>query len=201
MEIELEDFYKRGLWVTKRAGGFGAKKKYALIDDKGKLKIRGFETVRRDWCTLARKLQNRVIKQILKDGNEKKALAYLKEVVKKLKQRKVSQKDILIKTQLKKPISEYKAISPHVIAAKKMQEQKIPVDLGNIIEYYIAETRGKKKLVREKVKLPSEKGEYNLEYYLERQILPAVENIFQVFGIDVKEITEGKKQDKLNKWM
>ena len=73
MELELEDFYKRGLWVTKRTGEFGAKKKYALMDEKGKLKIRGFETVRRDWCNLTRKLQNNVIKQILKDGNEKKS--------------------------------------------------------------------------------------------------------------------------------
>ncbi len=194
MELELEDFYKRGIWVTKRTGTFGAKKKYALIDYHGKLKIRGFETVRRDWCNLARKLQSKIIKQILEDGNEKKALEYLKEIVKKIKERKITQKDILIKTQLKKPISEYKAITPHVIAAKKMQEQKIPVDMGNIIKYYIAETQGKKKLVRDKVKLPEEKGEYNIEYYLERQILPAVENIFQVFGINVKEIIEGKKQ-------
>ena len=49
MELELEDFYKRGIWVTKRSGELGAKKKYALIDYKEKLKIRGFETVRRDW--------------------------------------------------------------------------------------------------------------------------------------------------------
>ena len=194
MELELEDFYKRGIWVTKRTGGFGAKKKYALIDYKGKLKIRGFETVRRDWCNLARKVQNNIIKQILKDGNEKKALEYVKEIVKKIKQREIEHKDILIKTQLKKPISEYKAISPHVIAAKKMQEQKIPVELGNIIKYYIAETRSKKKLVRDKVKLPEEKGEYNIEYYLTKQILPAVENIFQVFDINIREIIEGKKQ-------
>ena len=194
MELELEDFYKRGIWVTTRSGGFGAKKKYALIDYEGKLKIRGFETVRRDWCNLARKLQNKIINQILKDGNEKKALEYVKEIVKKVKQREIDKKDILIKTQLKKPISEYKSISPHVIAAKKMHEQKIPIELGSLVKYYIAETRDKKKLVRDKVKLPDEKGEYNIEYYLTKQVLPAVENIFQVFGIDVKEITEGKKQ-------
>ena len=103
----------------------------------------------------------------------------------------------MIKTQLKKPISEYKAISPHVIAAKKMREQEIPASQGNIISYYIAETKGKAKLVRDKVKLPNEKGDYNLEYYLERQILPAVENIFQVFDINIKEVIEGKRQTSL----
>ena len=203
MELELEDFYKRGLWVTTRGGTIGAKKKYALIDKNKKVKIRGFETVRRDWCTLARKVQDKVIRQILNDGNEKKALEYVKEIVKKIKQRKVDKEDLIIKTQLKKPISEYKAISPHVIAARKMHEKEIPVSQGHLIEYYIAETpKGvKTKLVREKVKLPEEKGEYDIKYYLEHQILPAVENIFQVFKIEIKEITDKKKQDKLSKWM
>ena len=200
MELELDGFFKRGLWVTTRSGTTGAKKKYALIDEEGKIKIRGFETVRRDWCNLARKLQNEVIKSILEKGNEKKALESVKEIIKKLKQRKISKEDLIIKTQLKKPISEYKAISPHVIAAKKMHEKKIPISQGNLVRYYIAETREKKKLVRDKVKLPDEKGEYNIKYYLENQILPAIENIFQVFDINVKEIIDGKKQDKLSKW-
>jgi len=197
IELDLEDFYKRGIWVTKRTGKFGAKKKYALITENEKLKIRGFETVRRDWCALAREVQNKVIRMVLKDGNEKRALDYVKEIVKKIKERKIDRKEILIRTKLKKPISEYKNISPHVIAAKKMKEQKILIDEGALIEYFIAETREKKKLVREKVKLVSEKGEYDLKYYLERQILPAVENIFQIFEIDIKEFIEGKKQMKL----
>jgi len=200
MHLELEDFYKRGLWVTTRAGVTGAKKKYALLGKDNKLKIRGFETVRRDWCRLSRDLQNKIIKQILEDGNEKKALVYLKKIIKKLKERKVEQEDLIIRTQLKKPISEYVARGPHVIAAEKMKEQEIPISQGNIVEYYIAETSGKKKLVREKVKLPHEKGKYDIEYYLERQVLPAVENIFQVFGLNVKEIIEGKKQTTLGEF-
>ena len=199
MELDLEGFFKRGLWVTKRTGDFGAKKKYALMDEQGKIKIRGFETVRRDWCNLAREVQNKVIKLVLEKGNEKEAIEYIKEVVKKLKTRKISKEDIMIRTQLKKSISDYKSISPHVIAAKKMKELLIAVSEGNLIEYYIAEIPNKKsKLVREKVKLPQEEGEYNIEYYLERQILPAVENIFQVFGIEIKEIIEEKKQKKLS---
>jgi len=196
MELELEDFYERGLWVTKRTGEFGAKKKYALINEKDKLKIRGFETIRRDWCNLVRELQNRVLQYILRDGNEKRALEIVKKTIADLKERKVERDEILIKTQLKKPISEYKSITPHVIAAKKMQEQGKPLDIGMLIKYFIAETREVKKLVREKVKLPDEKGEYNIKYYLEHQIIPAVENIFEVFGITKDDIL-GKQQKKL----
>ncbi len=198
MELELEDFYKRGIWVTKRTGEFGAKKKYALITEKDKLKVRGFETVRRDWCTLARELQSEVLKRILEDGNEKSALELVKKVIKDLKERKIDKDKILIRTQLKKPINEYKSITPHVIAATKIKERGEPVDIGMLIEYFIAETREKKSLVREKVKLPDEKGEYNIKYYLEHQILPAIENIFDVFSINVKELADGKKQMKLS---
>ena len=197
MELELEDFYKRGIWVTTRTGEFGAKKKYALIDEEGKFKIRGFETVRRDWCALAREVQNKILLMILKEGNEEKALEYLKKVSKKIKERKIDLKEIVIQTQLKKPLGDYKAVTPHVVAARKMKEREIPISPGTLIKYYIAETEGKKKLVRDKVKLLDEEGKYNIEYYLEKQILPAVENIFQVFGVDVKDIIKDGKQKTL----
>ncbi len=200
MHLELEGFFKRGLWVTTRSGLTGAKKKYAMLDEDNKMKIRGFETVRRDWCALARKVQNKILNLILKEGNEKKSLEYVKEIVKKLKSREVDKSELIIKTQLKKPISEYKAISPHVVAARKMHKMNIPVSEGNLVEYYIAETDEKKKLVRDRVKLPDEKGEYDIEYYLKNQILPAVENIFQVFDIDINELINTKNQGKLNKW-
>jgi DNA polymerase, archaea type len=199
MELESEGYFKRGIWVTKRTGEYGAKKKYALIDEKNQIKIRGFETVRRDWCQLARKTQNKVLELILKNGNEKQALKYLLEVIEKIKKRKISKDELIIKTQLKKPISEYKTESPHVTIAKKMRKLEIPTNIGTLIEYYIAENSGKK-LIRERAKLPSENGNYDIEYYLNNQIIPSVENILEVFGINTKEITSGKKQEKLGKW-
>ncbi len=200
MALELEDFYKRGIWVTKRTGEFGAKKKYALITEENKLKIRGFETVRRDWCPLAREMQNNVLLMILKEGNEVKALEYIKKIVKEVKERKIELKKMVIRTQMKKPLSEYKSITPHVIAARKMVERKMPLDAGSLIEYYLAETKDKKKLIRDKVKLSDEKGEYNIEYYLKHQILPAVENILQVFNVNITEILDGKKQKTLGEF-
>ena len=205
MELDFEGSFKRGLWVTKRTGEFGAKKKYALIDKEDKIKIRGFETVRRDWCKLARDVQNKILQLILKDGNETEALIYLKKIIKKIKNREITLDQLIIKTQLKKPIEEYKSISPHVTIAKKMKEQNLPVNIGMLIEYYIAEPEnhqktknGKNKsLVRERAKMMDESGEYDIEYYLNNQIIPAVENIFEVFKVNTKELVEGKNQKKL----
>jgi len=197
MELELEDFYKRGLFVTKRTGDFGAKKKYALINWENKIKIRGFETVRRDWCSLARELQDNVLDMILEKGKSDEALIYTKKIVNDLKTRKIDKNELIIRTQLRKSLHEYVAISPHVIAARKMQERGIPIDIGMLIEYFIAETRERKALIRDMTKLPDEKGEYNIKYYINNQIIPAVENIFAVFGIEKEELIDGKKQKKI----
>ncbi len=197
MELDLEGFFKRGIWVTKRTGDFGAKKKYALIDENDKMKVRGFETVRRDWCNLARETQNKVLELILKNGNEKKAVEYIKDVIKKIRNREVDLSLLIIRTQLKKLIEEYKTISPHVTIAKKMKEKNLPVNIGMLIEYYIAEDNKKKALVRERAKLPDEPGNYDIEYYLKNQILPAVENILEVFYVDINSLLDGKKQMNL----
>ncbi|MFH1521993.1 MAG: DNA-directed DNA polymerase [archaeon] len=195
MELDLENFYVRGLFVAKRGIKTGAKKKYALVDKKGKVKIRGFETVRRDWCQLTRDLQSKMLARILEDGNEKKALNFLKDVVKKLKERKVELEDLMIRTQLRRPLNEYLAEGPHVIAAKKMEARGIQVSTGMLIEYFVGEGPGKR--IGDRVYLADEKAKYDIDYYLGNQILPAVENIFDVFGIDVRAVIDGEKQEKL----
>ena len=200
MELDLEGFFKRGIWVTKRTGDFGAKKKYALIGEDNKIKIRGFETVRRDWCKLARKTQNEILKMILENGDDRKAKKYLEKIIKKIKNRDVDLKDLVIRTQLKKPIEEYKSINPHVTIAKRMKDEGLPVSVGMLIEYYIAESDKKRSLVRERARMVGDKDDYDIDYYLNKQILPSVENIFEVFNVDTKELVEGKKQTKLGEF-
>jgi len=195
MELDLEDFYKRGLFVAKRGKIGGAKKKYAMLDENDKMKIRGFETVRRDWCKLTRNLQNEVLNKILHEGNERSALDLLIGVVKRLKDRQVDLDDLMIRTQLRKPLNEYLAQGPHVVAAKKMLDQEIPVSVGMLIRYYIGEGSGKR--IGDRVFLPDEKAKYDIDYYLKNQILPAVENIFDVFGVNVSDVASGSKQQKL----
>ncbi len=201
MELELEDFYKRGIWVTKRTGEFGAKKKYALLNEKNQLKVRGFETVRREWCDLAREVQNDVLEKVLKEGNADSSLKFVQDIITKIRKRAVEKGKLVIRTQLKKELAEYVSEGPHVTIAKKMIAQGMPVDAGMLIEYYIAEgnVKGKKQLVRERARLPSEQGNYDIDYYIEHQIAPAVENIFAVFGISREEML-GKQQKKLHEF-
>ena len=84
-----------------------------------------------------------------------------------------------------------------LIAAEKMKKQKIPVSSGTIIEYYIGETKQKTKKISDKVYLPNEKQDYDIEYYLNNQIIPAIENIFEVFNVDIRRLIKSKTQTSL----
>jgi DNA polymerase I len=114
-----------------------------------------------------------------------------------VKNKKISNEKLIIRTQLKKALEAYEAVGPHVTVARKMQEIGLPVKAGSLIEYIIA--AGKERLIRERAKLPDEvkQGSYDVNYYIEHQILPAVESIFAVFGISLEQLKEGKRQKKL----
>jgi len=171
------------------------KKNNALLGENGKIKIRGFETVRRDWCKLSRHLQDEVLRDILNNGNEYTALKLVKNVVEKLRSRDIELEDLTIQTRIKKPLEEYLSNGPHVVAARKMIEAGDSVSTGTFVEYFIGEGSGK--LVGDRVFLKGERVKYDIEYYLRKQILPAVEGIFNVFGVDIGAIIDGESQKKL----
>ena len=123
------------------------------------------------------------------------ALELLKDVVSNLKNRKIDLEDLMIRTQLKRPLNEYLSEGPHVVAAKRMEAKGIPVSVGMLVEYFIGEGKGKR--IGEKVHLSDEKSKYNLEYYLNNQVSSAVENIFNVFDVSIRDIIEGESQKKL----
>ena len=92
MELDFQGFYPSGIFVSAKAGAFGAKKKYALLSENGSLKIKGFESVRRNWSSIAKESQEAVLAIILKEHDVKKASDYIKKVVDGLRNKKIPQK-------------------------------------------------------------------------------------------------------------
>jgi DNA polymerase elongation subunit (family B) len=84
MTLELEDVYQSGIFVQSRDKDRAAKKKYALLDYNGNLKIKGFEFVRHDWCILVKETQKEILRIILKEKDPKKALKYLQLIIEDL---------------------------------------------------------------------------------------------------------------------
>ena len=197
MELNLEGFYERGLFVSRE--GRGTKKRYALIDSQNNLTIRGFEVVRRDWCELAKKIQRDVLLLVLRDRDVKKSVEHVKATIADLKSGKIEIKELVIMEQLVKPIESYEQIGPHVVAARKLKERGRVIKEGSLISYVI--TRGKGSISER-----SEPFEYvtkdkiDYDYYATNQIIPVSLRVLSVLGISEEDLTSGQKQTGLGKF-
>ncbi len=196
MELEYEGFYPIGIFVSAKLGPFGAKKKYALLSEYGTLKIKGFETVRRNWSLIAKDVQETVLDIILRENDPKKALEYVKNVINDLRNKRVPIEKIIIHTQLQKEILDYASKGPHVAVAQRLKNKGRSIGPGSVIKYVV--TQGSD-IIRNRSKLPEEikESDYDADYYIHNQVIPAVERIFNVLGFKKEDLLETKEQTKL----
>lgn len=197
MELEYENKYERGLFLEKKSGGGGAKKRYALLSEDGEIILKGIEAIRGDWSPLAKKAQKKVIKIILKEKSIEKAVKYIQNLVNKVKNREVSVYDLALKTTLTKDLEEYESKGPHVAAAEIARKKGYNVGSGFTVSYIVGKGSGR---INERVKLTedAERKDYDPEYYIDNQIIRAVYKIFDLFGYSEEKLKSG--QSSLNNW-
>jgi len=197
MELELEGFYPRGVFVSKKGGQErGAKKKYALLGDDNRIKIRGFELVRRDWSEIAKKTQLAVLEAILREGSKEKAVKIVRETVERINGGKVTMDELTIVTQLKKdPRGGYEVASPELSAAHKGISRGMDIQTGSVVSFVITK---KGKSISEKAELAEFAKDYDPDYYVNNQVLPAVMKILKELGYDEYSLKVGGKQKTLD---
>lgn len=199
MELELEDFYTRGVFVGKKTDkeAAGAKKKYALISESGRIKIRGFELVRRDWSRVARDTQRRVLEIILKEGDKDKAAAAVRQVITDLKEGKVPISDVVINTQIRKGIDSYDIASPEIAAARKAVKAgfKTKDEVERSVIGYVITKKGSS--ISDKAYLEGMAQDYDPDYYINKQVLPATMRILKELNFNEEELKGLGTQKKL----
>lgn len=190
MELELQGVYRRGVFITK--------KRYAMLAQDGAIVVKGLERVRRDWAPIAKDTQEAVLRTLLEKADPKEAVRIVKEAVRRVRARKVSKEEITILTQLTKDPERYELTSPHVEAAKKMIKKGREARSGMIIRFIVKMGKGS---ISER-SFPAEDcslDEYDPDYYINNQLLPAVLRIMEALGF--KEAEELKKeQTRLDKF-
>jgi DNA polymerase I len=193
MELELEGFYPRAIFITK--------KRYAMVDDEGRMVVKGLEFVRRDWAAIAKRTQKSVLEAILRDGSPEKAAEVVRETTRNIFEGLVNIDDLVIYTQLKMPIESYKAIGPHVMAAKRLRKLGREVEPGMMIAYI--EAKGPGSISERAIPVEEFKGrEYDPDYYIGNQVLPAVMRIMEVLGYSEEDLKfEKRRQVGLDKFI
>jgi len=190
IELDLQGIYKRGIFIPRGIGPGTAKKRYALIDEKGILTIRGLEKVRRDWSNIAKDTQEKVLKLILEKKDVESAVKYTQNIIKQLKLGKIPLKDLTLYEQLTKPLSEYKAIGPHVVAARKIKERNRPIGEGMVIMFVITKGKGSISERAEPIEDVDIK-DVDVDYYVTHQIVPAALRVLTVLGVSEEQILGG----------
>jgi DNA polymerase I len=199
MEMEYEGFYPNGIFVSAKEGPYGAKKKYALMSEDGSLKIKGFEAVRRNWSFIAKEVQENVLNIILKENDTEKALTYVKTVVKELRNKEIPLDKVVIHTKLQKELGSYDAVGPHVAVAKEMKNKGVEIGIGSMVRYVVTSGTGR---IRDRAKIPEDvkDKDYDFDYYINNQVIPSVEKIFEVLGFTKEELLRTKEQRKLERF-
>ena len=101
--------------------------------------------------------------------------------------------DLVIYEQITRPLSEYEQIGPHVKAAKKAKERGRVIVEGSVIGFIIVKGAGSisdRAEPAEDVKL----SEYDDQYYIYHQILPAAMRVLKALGYTEQEVVSGKVQ-------
>jgi DNA polymerase I len=188
MELVFDSFARRAIFI--------AKKRYALLilektaqGMKEKIKVKGMETVRRDWCGLTTKTVERVLELVLKEGKVDDAVELVKDTINRIRSMESGKDselfdDMILTRQFTKKAQSYRNRQPHITVVDKLERRGIIANVGDRIPFVILAGKG---MFVERAEDPDYAKEKNLpldvDYYVNKQILPPVERILSDFGI------------------
>jgi DNA polymerase I len=172
-----------------------AKKRYAGLLPDGRLDIVGMEVVRGDWATIAKTVQERVLRIILEEQSPKKATDFVQQFIYELRQKRVPYRDLIIWKTLTKPAEEYEVRASHVEAAKMLRKKGWELQVGDKIGFVVVVGTGR---LYERVKpyMLASYDEVDIEYYVSKQVVPAAARILESFGITEEQLLQSRKEEK-----
>ena len=199
LEIDFEAFAKRALIFQK--------KRYCMwIFEPGKdgfhdkMKMRGIETRRRDWCPLVGETMEVVLDLILKEGKVEEARQYSMNVIRSVQMLQnvntnweLAEKLILSK-QISRGFDQYSVKMPHVEVCRQMEARgETPYGLGDRVPYFVlpgASGNSISGYVDTPEYIREHGARIDVTWYIEKQLMPPLRRIFNAINID---ITTGKK--------
>jgi len=190
LRLEFEKIYKTFLILTKKryAGWKFYRDHDKWIDE---IETRGIETVRRDWCPLVSQTLENVINIILKEGDVKKAIDYVKNIFSDIQNNRVPLDQLTVVKGITKNIESYEGTAPHIELARKLKKRnpQSPPAVGDRVPFVIIKGN---QLLSKRAEDPRYVAEHNLQidsdYYTECQLFPPIERILSSLGITKSEI-------------
>ncbi len=190
VQMKIESIFKTLLILSKkRYAGLSVERVNGSYNEK--IIMKGIETIRRDWCDLTSETLYSVLNIILKEQDPKKAYNYVRETLSNLETNKIPVEKLVITKSVSKPLREYKGIQPHVELLKKLKKRypSGAPGVGDRIGFVIVQGL---QLMSDRAEDPEYIKQKNLKidsrYYIESQLLPPLERVFEAMGITKSEL-------------
>jgi len=200
MRLNYEGYARRALFLAKKRYAMLIQEKDKNGNIKEKLKVRGIEMVRRDWCPLIGKTMRRCLEMILKDGDVDGAYAYANDIINKVREFRLGEGDqslledlVLTRNFSKKPEA-FKAKPAHIRMIERMEKrgEQLP-GIGDRISFYIMDGWEDFSERAETLDYIMKKGRgIDTDYYVEKQIAPPLSRLFAALGIDI-DVKSGRR--------
>jgi DNA polymerase I len=215
MELVFEAFARRAIFL--------AKKRYALwvFEPSGdawkdRIKVRGMETVRRDWCELTSKTLKRCLELVLKEGKVDEAVDHVRSVIGRIQNLDLAEDpeilgDLTLTRRYTKSTASYKNKQPHIQLVEKIKKRggqvpgvgdRVPFVIVSGIKNnneFIDARQTDMKLFVDKAEDPQYALQHHYcidrKYYIDKQILPPLLRILEAFGIRKEQLIQGIQQN------
>ena len=210
LPMALDHHYKFLILLPLEADPSGileAQKHYFGITYDGEVVARGIELRRHDTPKFIKEFQTKLIKtlfscedaeQVQTEGYDK-ALQVVAEAIEDLMNGEVPQEDLVVSKTLKKTITQYKSIFPHVAAAIQLTSRGRSVNPGERVNFIYSDADHRNPLCRvAALKLLDRKIHFDREKYRE-MILDAAETILSTFSFTRKILLKPVSREWLEK--
>ncbi|MCZ6775268.1 MAG: hypothetical protein O7D34_02285 [Ignavibacteria bacterium] len=198
IEISLEGIYNWILFpASKMDPHIPTANRYVGWYTNDEIKIRGIEVRRRDTPKFIKRMQGEML-QILGEAKNvaevealvPAALAKAKEYVALLRSGKADPLELVVRRHISQEADQYANRSASAEVTKALEEAGIHLAAGEMIEYIILDSTGKKKPQKAKpLALYSLEDGYDIEKYTE-MTLKAVETLLLPFGYNVEKLEQ-----------
>jgi len=196
LKIKIENVFKTMIILAKkRYAGWSFEQMNGEFDEK--MVTKGIETVRRDWCDLVSETLEKILNTILKEKDVKGAVKIMKDTIEDIKTGKMDIDKLVMTKSVSRSLKSYKGIQPHVELVKKMQKRD-PASapkIGDRVGFVIV---GGKELVSKRAEDPEYIKKHGLKidskYYIESQLLPPLERVFEALNVNKSELMGVGKQ-------
>ncbi|KAI9221843.1 hypothetical protein BC828DRAFT_414526 [Blastocladiella britannica] len=190
--LRFEKVYLPSILVTKKR--YIGHKYESIKDTEPVFDAKGIETVRRDGCPLVSKMMRSALEILFVQRDLSKVKEYVERQFSKLLSGQVPLRDLIIAKEVRLGNYSDRVLPPpgaHLVTQKMQKDPRAVPQYGERIPFVVTAGAPGDRLI-DQVMCPRDvlkhrEIRFHAQYYIQKQVLPALSRLFQLFGADIAQ--------------